>query len=287
MSDTVVRTPELSTATILKPMTGFEQKYQGAPVLFNPIAIPGNLDRLAGLPGYDPNLLAGVPVPVGSTALLYIPRVLPVYGSNSPNYVYTFVWRMRAQAEAVADGNLQLSGNLGQRLQGVPEVSGNSPGPRYVLPAAMDTITFTDAEPVSPGTFAGQNIRGLQEEFFGGEWQAPLAPSFPNGSGTNPAAKLNNAGIVSQGLYPDTAISGIGSDYARAGWRGGPNYSAITKPIKGNELIILVTRESGTDTSWDFAGPDAEFSEFYGTNNGQRAPIPNTGIQLYTGSFAS
>lgn len=280
----VTKAAELSIAQILKPLPDFELKYQGIPVASNPIAIPGTLDPSAGKPGFDENLLAGIPVPVGGDALFYFPRIVPPYGSTSPRYIYSVIWRMREIAAATEDPTQRLSGNLGRRLPGVPEASGSDPGPRFVIPAAVETIVFTEAEPANDSAPGTNNVRTLQEQMFGGEWQAPLSPNFPNGSALG-ADKLNAAGIVSQGLYPDTAISGVGPDFGRAGWRGGPNYNARARKIWGNELIVLVSRETGVDVNWDFAGVDASFSEFYGTNNNTRPPIPNTGIQLYTGSF--
>jgi hypothetical protein len=168
-------------------------------------------------------------------------------------------------------------------LFGIPETSGTSPGERFVIPAAVDSIVFVEAEPAFPTAPGVQNVRTLERRIYGGVWQAPLSSTFPDGS-LNPADKLNNAAIVSQGLYADTAISGVGPDYARAGWRGGPNYVSELMKVKGNEMLVLVSRESGVDPSWDFGGVDAAFSDFYGTSNGARPPIPNTGIQLYTGS---
>lgn len=279
-----IRTPELSVANILKPFAGFESKYQGVPVESNPIAIPGNLDFLAGKPGFDPSLLAGVPVPIGSDALLYFPRITAAYGVSPPIYSYTVIWRMRALLDANDDPNAKLAGNLGRRLTGIPDTSGSSPGPRNVIPAAVDTTFYLQSEPANETAPGIANIRSLERQILGGEWQAPLSPNFPSGS-TNPNDKLNNAGIVSQGLYADTDISGIGSGWARAGFKGGPNYNAEILKVKGNELIILVTRAPGTDANWDFGGVDLPFSEFFGTANNTRPPVPDTGIQLYTGSF--
>ena len=285
MSETIIRTPEFSIASVIKPFANFESVYQGQPVLSNPLIMPGTSDPLAGKPGYDPNLLAGVPVPIGSDILIYIPRILPVYGQTAPIYSYTLIWRVRSQQEAVADENFLLSGNLGPRLPGVPDLTGTSPGPRFVIPAAMETLVFTDAEPSIPSIPAGQNARSLQIEIFGGVWQAPLMPNFPPGGVA--ASKLNKAGVVSQGLYDDTAVSGSGSDYARAGWRGAPSYNVLQRKSLGNELMIMVSRSAETpNEAWDFAGSDVYFSELFGTNNGARPPIPNTGILLFTGSFA-
>ena len=55
---------QFSMARIVKPFANFEARYQGNSAGF-PIGFPGVLDRLAGQNGYDPFLLAAMPMPIG------------------------------------------------------------------------------------------------------------------------------------------------------------------------------------------------------------------------------
>jgi len=280
-----VRQPEVSIQTTFKPFKGFENKYQNVPVDGNPIQIPGTLDPMAGKDGYDPNLTAGIPLTLGSDVLCYIPRIVAEYGEVTPIYTYQFIWRMRATVESAKDKEARVSGNLGRNLIGVPEASGTSPGKRFVISSAVNPVYTEQSPPGSPSAPLTIDVRGQLFRILGGEWQAPLSSQAP--SPTTPAAeKLNNAGISSQGLYPDTAISGTGPDYGRAGWRGGPNYIPVFLKAYGNELQIIVSRAAPPgEENWDFAGLDREFSKFFGTDNGSQEPIPNTGVQVYAGSF--
>lgn len=148
---TYVRTPEFSQARILKPFAGFEEKYEGLDPSVYPIAMPGTLDPRAGKDGYDPNLLAGVPVPMGSKVKLWLPRLQSTqpYGGASAqdelSYRYLVVWRVRSLGEQTQDSSQQLVGHFGQTLQGVPQVPSNitaisSPGGRVVIPASISSV---------------------------------------------------------------------------------------------------------------------------------------------------
>lgn len=293
---TVVRTPEFSIATIVQPFWGFEQKYQGVPAADNPIAIPGSLDFAAGKYGYAQNLLAGIPVPMGSDVIIYLPKILaPYQAAVAPSiYSYTLVWRVRALTEATSDPQGRVVGNFGQLLLGNPAQTGFDQGPRYVLAAAQETVSYPQPEPTNPNDSGTNRVRSVATQILGGEWQAPLSPNFPNQSpwpgpgGTVPAsAKLQAAGLLTQGLYPDQDVSGTGDDWSRAGWRAGPNYLGITRKCLGNELIVLVNK-FGVSANWDFRSGEEDFwfSWFLGNANGQRTtPMPNVGVQIYTGSL--
>jgi len=165
MGQTVTRTPEYSLAQILRPFDGFEQKYQGDDTEVNPIAVPGKLDARAGQAGYDPNLMAGAPVPMGANIKLWLPRLQSpaAYGAtpeDPPQYIYSLVWRIRSLTEASQDAERRLSAHFGRLLKGVPQVDSpiqqvSSGGDRFVIPAAIQTVQWHNNDIVSLAGAAG------------------------------------------------------------------------------------------------------------------------------------
>jgi hypothetical protein len=188
---TVVRTPEFSQARILKPFAGFEAKYEGLDPSEYPIAMPGTLDHMAGQPGYDPNLLSGVPVPMGSKIKLWLPRLQNPgpYGSSpgaeSLSYRYLLVWRVRSLTDANADLSRQLVGHFGRALEGVPQEASpvaaiSSAGPRIVLPAAITSVQL----PGLAVSVAGETATQKGQEFWADE--ADEYPVLPPGGVDGP-----------------------------------------------------------------------------------------------------
>lgn len=273
--------PDYSIVTILRPFEGFEAKYEGMSVLNNPIAIPGKLDEMAGKSGYDPNLISGVPVPMGSRIVLWLPTYFPqVYGSSTPFYKYTICWRLRSLRDQIESSpDRGLIGHFGATIPGVPQEAGfgdnaSQGGLRYVIPAAYESIEFPYGQngvlsgSTSLGTPFGSrvgDIASLQApqlleptdvsvtrkrigtfqtgtSGLAGQYQAPLSPNFPTGGGSS--AKTGKAGLISQGTLPDQ--SGITNPgiYNNAGFGGGPQFTMYETFAKGDEFILLVSRSN-------------------------------------------
>lgn len=167
---TSTRTPEYGLAKIVKPFSGFETKYQGLDPLLNPIALPGGLDPKAGEEGYDPNLLAGIRVPMGAKIYVWLPRYFPdVYGGTALNYRYRFVWRLRSLSEQTDDNTNELTAHFGRLLPGVaqegrttgpPALVALSPelsGPRFVIPTAFESVQIINNK------FLVSNIGGVDQ----------------------------------------------------------------------------------------------------------------------------
>lgn len=285
----VTTSPQISTVAVLRPFENFEAKYQGLTVVDNPISIPGTLDSLAGTAGYDPNLVAGARVPIGSKVFLWVPRLnSPVYGDTVPDYQYQLVWRIRSLEEQNADAEDKLTGNFGIRYDGVPQVNSGASttpavagGPRYVIPAAVESIqtpatTVTEPQVISVNTAMYQVVAPSQ-------YHAAVAPNYiPGGQ------KQGHAVMLSQGYYPDANGTGSATnDDNRAGYNGGPQYDIIETVAKGNELVIYLTRVAGVGKEeWDFAssGLDQGLSIILGNGNGKG--YPGLGIYLLTGATA-
>lgn len=321
---TSTRTPEYSTAQIVKPFQGFESKYSGLLVSDNPIAIPGDLDAMAGKPGYDPNLLKGIPVPLGAKIYIWLPWFAPsTYGDTAASsYRYKLVWRLRSLADQVADADKKLSAHFGRLLPGVaqaPRTTGSPAliaasatlaGPRYVIPTAFESVQIVNNKyiihdvsgtdmPVQKGTDgpAGPILPESQEpakvavvsmetNTFRGNYRAPLSPNYPTNWGGGIGPKVAAAGLLSQGYYPDQAGWAFSTTPNAQGYAAGSQAVIYETEVKGDELILLLDRPSVDQATenWDFSGVDRNVSRIFGTDAGTRAAIPTLGVYILTGS---
>lgn len=281
------RTPEYSIARIAKPFAGFETKYAGLNPRGNPIAIPGSLDQFAGTAGYDPNLLAGIPVPMGAKIYIWLPRFFPsMYAGDALSYRYRFVWRLRSLAEQTADADNSLTSHFGRLLPGVPQIpSGSSnpaviaslnptAGPRFVIPAAFESVQIVNnkfyvtdiggaEQPVQQGTLDGVGGVPLNPE---GQDPADIAvvvartntyinpsdqyqaPISPKYPGPNALSlKQGAAGLLSQGFYPDQAGWATNDFEQNQGYSAGGQYVLYETEVKGDDLIILLDRATSLE----------------------------------------
>ncbi len=274
MSGEVYTAGQFSNVRVAKPFSGFITKYQGLQISKNPIAMPGNLDPRAGTPGYDPNLIAGIPVPMGSKVMLWLPRFGPISYSvgGAMTYQYRLCWRIRSLEEQTGDVNDLLSGHLGQQLPGIPQAAGpsgsGSPGLRYIVPAAFETVQLaaTQAEPRVVNVDTALYTLSSPDSYF-----APIAASYA-------ADKMHHAAMLSQGFFPNgNGAPAPSTD--NAGFSGGPQYGIVETTARGDELIILISRGGGVgETNWDFAGVDIGLAQMLGANE------ENIGAYVFTGT---
>jgi len=283
----VIITPQTGFATVLKPFftpqKSFESVYQGQSSQI-PIAVPGGLERSAaiGAEGYDPNLMEGSPVTMGGKVILWLPRIYNQY-TPAPVYSYTVQWRVRSLADQSADPTRLLSGHLGRQLLGTPN-NNNPLQPRFVIPTAVDTITYQQAEPSNPEAPGVFHVRTARYDVLAG---APLGThgSGPFNVNSDVNAATTTRGIYTQGISPNPqgAITSIEPPNPTAGSPGGAVYVAITLEAKGDEMIVLIQRFDAVTPAnevWNFnaGGLDSGLSELLGTAGGTRDPLPNTGI---------
>lgn len=275
----------MSLARVLKPPTNFEDAYQGLNSTNVPIAIPGTLDFRAGTRGFDPQLLAGVSIPLGSRLLLWIPQSFADVGEGFPGdaYDYRILWRLRSQADAQLADQQQLGpenpqrgivGHLQQQYAGIPADNGMAPNDptqeRVVIPAALTSVAYGQTEPGGDSTDGVTHLRGERLSVRG------------EGYGPNPqqAPLVNNnpglLGVVGQGTQP--------FPLANLGRLSGPIYLPFETDAFGDEYLILVTRGTLGASTWDFTGADRHFSSIFGTDGGTRAPVAGVGIYAMTGS---
>ncbi len=274
MTESVSVDGQWTMCRFLRPFPNFERVYQGRDGSI-PIAFPGELDTFAqkGTPGFDPNLLAGVTVPLGARVTIWIPLTIAGTAVNAL-YQYQIKWRLRnvrdfraGQAEGQVTPVQNYSGyHLPTSGLGQPEANPPSPtNNRYFLPGATRSLAFEQAEPAlgSSGVIhlTGESIRPTLDPV----WVQPLTPKGQNA-------------IWQQGVY-------VGSSHANT---GGPSHLTFTCDAEGDELMILASKiTTGEGAEWDFTTPDPgdlSFSNTYGNGNGQNQPSPFTSILVMTGT---
>ena len=144
MADVVLSDAQMGMFQVIRPMPNFESIYQGVAGTV-PIAFPGVLAPEAGRPGFDPNLLAGIPVPLGSRLLVQIPMTIDTY-TPIADYAYQFIWRTRNQtavAEAILSGRQASPYHLPSEVPGRKE-SSLSPDDLFFIPDHGRQLLQTD-----------------------------------------------------------------------------------------------------------------------------------------------
>lgn len=269
MSEAVLADAQFGVVRVFRPFLGFETVYQDQPVSV-PIAIPGTLDPDAGKPGFVANLLAGIPLPLGSKMKAWVPTIFqpntePPGGFVVQPYLYRFVWRVR---------------NLGdfRARRSAYHFPRQSPGTNnnFVVPSAAKVAIYENAPQDFP-----TNTTEAPTSFFQSALEARqsvVIESFEFAS-TIPDPPLTPTGVAAayqQGLAASDAAANTTV-----------SFNALEMDAEGDELIILVNRTynpESEDRNWDFSGTDSGFSAFFGTDNGSRAVIRDMGIYLMTGS---
>lgn len=253
---------QFSIASVLKPYDGFEDRYQGQPSSA-PVAFPGTRDALAGQEGYDPNLLRGVPCPLGALMMLLIP--LTVSNAIVTPYDYRLIWRMRN----VRDYRLNRSPyHVGRQSPGAFDTSPGA-GPRFVVPAISDALLYEQALTLT----APYAVTYVQNRVF----RIPVGNA---GGAFEPLLVSPNAlGIFQQGVLDPFAVGQAATD---------PLFLPIVTRCRGDEFMVLATRSDSQDgETWDFAADDLPFSDIYGkggTGAGTHPSYPDVGIYVLFGA---
>jgi hypothetical protein len=266
---------QLNTVRVLKPFDNFERVYQGKNALA-PIAFPGTRDKRAeeGAPGFDPNLLRGIPVPQGARVLLWLPMCFsPVPPGNVLDpfqlYSYRLVWRYQNLTGYRNPSALTKRApyHFARQSPGAPDTSVLSAGvPRVTLPASWHVVAYSQTEPA--GGLSGQlnlHVEDITPRLD--SLTQFVQPFLPDGS----------AGVVEQGVADPASVSGALM----------PIFMPFWTDAEGDELIIFANRTGATaNDTWDFtdATKDLAFSNIYGTGNGTHAVFRDIGIYMQTGT---
>ena len=279
MGHTVLVDAQFGVVKILRPYTGFEADNQGQSVLLFPIALTERglpLDPLAGKPGYAPNLLRGLAVPLGARIVLWLPAIIggsTLLGQYA--YRYAIAWRLRSTFDY-----RQIRGayHYPKQGKGVPDTAA-PPGQqdRVVKPAAWQTIAYTQPEPnpttTGLGTTFDRAVATVHAEDLAIRGGTLLSPHIPGGL----------LGAAQQGvLDPGNA------KFGRAAVA--PVYNVHEVQAMGDEFMLFVYRDQvsskgTTDLNWDFTQPsgiDQNLSIFYGSGSG--SVFPDVGVYVMAGA---
>jgi hypothetical protein len=218
------------------------------------------LDAQAGEPGYSPLLLRGLPTPIGARLLLWLPAIAVAILAPTVPYVFSTVWRLRSLFDYRQE---RTPWHIGKQGAGVADTTA-PPGQqaRVVIPAAHEVVVYNQPEP--GGLFDGVT-QVIREESV-----SPRRPSYDL-----PLLPDSSTGIYQQGVL-DPAADAVLAPI--------PEWLQHEVAVKGDELLIGVTRATDAFATWDFAqpaGPDALFSQQFGDGGG--TTYPDLGIYAMIG----
>lgn len=260
---------QLTNVKVLKPFDNFERIYQGQSAV-TPIAFPGTRDRRADerAPGFDPNLLAGIPVPEGSRVLLWFPMCFINEGLTPFRfYKYRLVWRFQnlASYRNPAARTRRPPYHFPRQSPGAPDTTGATALPRVTIPASWHVVAHEELEPTIGSSTLNVRVEDIVPRID--DITEFVAPLLPNGA----------TGVVEQGVADPASLSGATM----------PIFVPFWTDAEADELIIFAQRVGATtDDTWDFTDPDADlaFSNIYGTGNGTHPSFRDIGIYLQTGT---
>jgi hypothetical protein len=245
-----------SKSFILRPYVDFEDDYQGQsaarPIMFSEQQEPR--DDQAGQPGYDPDLVRGLPVPLGARCLIWLPTRQV---SEMPAYQWNIVWRLRNVFDY---RKFRKRYHYPKQSAGFPYLGDGSP--RVVIPAAVQSIVYNDPNPTCTNGVAFNKMHfDIVEMCVSGFSVRPFVPG-------------GGEGVVQQGVIAINA----GKTNA---W---PTYALHEVQAAGDELLIAARRDVSGAPNWDFApaAVDYPFSEAFGKGSGQQQP--DLGVYVHTGS---
>lgn len=259
---------QMTNVRVLRPFEGFQQVYQGVSAS-TPIAMPGLRDPRAAAkqPGFDPDLLAGIPVPQGARVLLQIP-LTPNPGVGSQVYSYRIVERYNNLNDYRDPPRNQARPpfHFPRSSPGAPDTTSGVALARTLRPASWRDVGFEQPEVLLEN---GKLVLRPEEIVVGRGGIINIG---------RPLLQDGKQGVLQQGVL-DPATNPLAATV--------PLFLPFWFDAEGDEIIILATREDiAQPPTWDFTDPDADlgFSNIYGTGNGSHDNFPDLGIYVQTGT---
>lgn len=249
-----------SKAFILRPYVDFEDDYQGDPAA-RPVMFSEQqkaLDDQAGEPGYDPNLVRGLTVPVGARCLIWLPTTkwfIDDDGGGDRPYQWNVAWRMRNVFDYRKDRKRY---HYPKQSAGFPYQGDGSA--RVVIPAAVQSIVYNDPAPTDAQATA------FHKEF------TEVIQMWADGRSFRPYVPGKKEGVVEQGVV---AINPGKTNAV-------PSYALHEVQGSGDELLIAARRDISEVDNWDFDGVDENFSIAFGRGSGRQ--FPDLGVYVLMGS---
>ncbi len=285
---------QFGVGRVLRPLTNFEQYYQGLPAnstlglgsrpipFFSSLKTTDpnyqGLDSQAGREGYDPTLLDFIPCPMGALCKVWVPFFTdPADVTNFQAYRYMFNWRVSDIRNYTRDLGGQY--HLPTESFGAPDTTGGTPSPRFLTPAATRSIIVNQPESVS---VLEQN-NNVRREYLvvrgGGIPDQPLV-RLPGGGPTT-------LGSYAQGVVDPAINLGLGRLAV---------FVELEIVTGGDRLLLTVDRygvkgeSPEVPSTWDFEddGDDSGFSFVYGSSalspTYKHPVFPDVGVYLFFGS---
>lgn len=272
----VMADAQFGTISVLRPPTGFEALYDGQsaylPIYFYPRGRTFDDQALALRAGYDPDLIRGLPVPMGSRVVIWIPNMYWVETAAPlvvKAYTFKFIWRYRNLFDYRVS---RIPWHLA-RGRGPNDTTGGGVGdPRVIIPAAYNSVIYNQAEDTlaaAPDTVPA--VQRCRAEFVKFGFLSVPGPIIPPG--------FPNVGVIQQGVY-DPAVAGA------AALR--PGFLVHEMQALGDELIIAMARETEVLPNWGLLGAvfpgnaDVDVSNKLGIGYGDEQP--DVGLYVSVGS---
>ncbi len=263
--------PQMGIVRILRPYKGFEAVYDAqpanTPIMFTEGGMP--LDQNAGNTGYSPYLLKGLPVVQGQRVSIWLPAIVAndLIGTIIP-YSYLFIWRYRNVYDFRND-EARPPFSFPFQDQGIADTTAIIGGPRVIIPAANQSIVFSEAEVVTIGGRAVINVRANDASPRQGNIPFVLPPLILDSAGVTKNA------VTQQGLFDPNVDATTANP---------PLYNTYDLVALGDELLIGVYRAVSSIANWEFTTvPTADkiFSDLFG--NGLGKTYPDIGIYVTVG----
>jgi hypothetical protein len=293
-----MKDPKAGVARILKPNLDFEALFEGTLAASVTDELTEKIpffewadgkpplsvrDPLAGKPGFDPNLMAYVPVPKGATIQLQIPYITPASeGGGMPTY-YRYWVAFRDMSLAYSNALVSLGqgaqSHIPYQALGRPDSSSGTPLERYIINAGLHSVGVHQPEP-APWFVQGGVL--LAPTKFANELALHPEPLVPRPTAVQP--NLIAAGV--RGLHQQ-GVSDPGVNL-NSNAAGGTWFELVAQ---GDQMLICVDRmitggegaTPSTSANWSFAAAaaDREFADVYGRYDAALMPTPFVGIYLY------
>ena len=258
---------QFTLTTLLRPPPNYLTAYQGTS---NSIPFPGVLDQKAGEPGYDPELLGGLAIPLGARVLIYLPFIFnngPV--PNDLGYIYKIVFRLRNPQDYRNPGpsGLRTPYHLPNQIPGAPDTSGIGTAQRFVIPAAAWVVGYQQPE---AALLAG----GALGNPFAAALRVYPEGIMPNAIDVGTPLSINNppaTAVVQQGIEDPATFIGATR----------PQFVPVLVDGLGDELLIFMSKSqqpSVPPVPWDFAGNDIRVARYFDAS-------AETGIFVATGTM--
>lgn len=279
---TVVADAQFGIARILRPYPTFTTVYEGKPawtqIMMTEVVNGTGGDAIdafaaASTAGYDPNLVKGLSVPIGSRVIIWFPKLFFVTGDTTSRYRYTLQWRLRNVFD-FRQGRTPY--HYPKQSQGIPDTTGGSSSPRVVIPAANQTVIYNqEPQPAGAAATVAANMR-IEDITPGGDYPSGGASDF-RGLPFNPSGQV---GVIQQGIMDPASGTFGGQGVADAAF-----YQTHEVQAVGDELLIGLWRPTVDGAAnWTFNGADTVVRNFFGSNPDTGSPLSDLGIYVMCGS---